>query len=342
MSEFPERRDRRSRARRSTCRSSKVADFPFSIGDEFKRKAPYFFNTNLGVQHEIGGDWAVSADYARVYGYDLLVTWDINAPPFFALGPGQTRTLAQANALRPLGVPNRTGGDYNIPFTGFRSLYFQFNGGHTEYHALKLGVTKRFSNRYAAQLNYTYGHARGDVDNFRLNTAFVPGLTALDGDRGYQWGPSDTDVPHVFVASGTYEAPFGIRVGGILFARSGFPYTGVVGVDSDGDGFTGNAPGNARLEQLWRSAREPEPEFVQAAVEHHARHQRRLRLEALRRAAAGDQAGRVQPDEPEEHPGPEQHHRPQPRGAAGELRHHHRRCAISGRRRSRCATGSDA
>jgi len=220
-------------------------DFPFSIGDEFKRKAPYFFNANVGVQHEISGDWAVSADYARVYGYDLLVTWDINAPPFFALGPGQTRTLAQANALRPLGVPNRTGGDYNIPFTGFRSLYFQFNGGHTEYHALKLGVNKRFSNHYAAQLNYTYGHARGDVDNFRLNTAFVPGLTALDGDRGYQWGPSDTDVPHVFVASGTYEAPFGIRVGGILFARSGFPYTGVTGVDSDGDGFTGNAPGNA-------------------------------------------------------------------------------------------------
>ena len=152
-------------------------------------RRPYFFNTNLGVQHEVrtrlGG---VGRLHARVYGYDLLVTWDINAPPFFALGPGQTRTAAQANALRPLGVPNRTGGDYGIPFTGFRSLYLQFNGGHTEYHALKLGVTKRFSNRYAAQLNYTYGHARGDVDNFRLNTAFMPGLTAIDGDRSYQWG----------------------------------------------------------------------------------------------------------------------------------------------------------
>ena len=101
------------------------------------------------------------------------------------------------------------------------------------------------SSRYAAQANYTLGRARGDVDNFRLNTSFVPGLTAIDGDRNYQWGPSDTDAPHVFVASGTYEAPFGIRVGGILFARSGFPYTGVVGVDADGDGFTGNPPGNA-------------------------------------------------------------------------------------------------
>ena len=113
-------------------------------------------------------NWAVSADYARVYGYDLLVTWDINAPPFFALGPGQTRTVAQANALRPLGVPNRTGGPYNIPFTGFRNLYLQFNGGHTEYNAIKFGLNKRMSNRYAVQANYTLGHARGDVDNFRL------------------------------------------------------------------------------------------------------------------------------------------------------------------------------
>ena len=49
-------------------------------------------------------NWALSADYTRVYGYDLLVTFDINAPPYFALGPGQTRTQAQADRLRPLGV----------------------------------------------------------------------------------------------------------------------------------------------------------------------------------------------------------------------------------------------
>ncbi len=150
---------------------------------------------------------------------------------------------AQANALRPLGVPNRTGGDYGIPFTGFRSLYLQFNGGSTEYNALKLALTKRMSKSYAFQANYTLGRARGDVDNFRLATSFVPGLTALDGSRSYQWGPSDTDVRHVFVLSGNYAAPFGLRVGGILFARSGFPYTGVAGLDADGDGFAGSTPG---------------------------------------------------------------------------------------------------
>ena len=62
-------------------------DFPFSIGDEFQRDTPYFFNTNIGIQHQLFSDWAVSADYTRVYGYDLLVTWDINAPPYFSHRP---------------------------------------------------------------------------------------------------------------------------------------------------------------------------------------------------------------------------------------------------------------
>ena len=229
--------------------------FPGSIGsDSFHRAAPYFFNTNIGIQHELGANVALSADYTRVYGYDMLVTWDANAPAFFALGPGQTRTAAQANATRPLGVPNRTGGPYDIPFTGFRSLYLQYNGGHTEYNALKVGVNKRMSSHYALLANYTLGKARGNVDNFRLANSFVPGLTALDGDRGYQWGPSDTDVRHVLVLSGTYEAPFGIRVGGIAFARSGFPYTGVVGLDADGDGFSSNGSYGDRPASLSRNS----------------------------------------------------------------------------------------
>ena len=182
------------------------------------------------------------------------MTWDTNAPPFFALGPGQTRTVAQANALRPLGVPNRAGGPYGIPFTGFRNLYLQFNGGHTEYNAVKFGLNKRMSSRYAFQANYTLGRARGDVDNFRLNNSFVPGVTAIDGDRSYQWGPSDSDARHVFALSGLYDAPYDVRVGAALFARSGFPFTGVAGIDADGDGFSANTSFGDRPASLSRNS----------------------------------------------------------------------------------------
>jgi hypothetical protein len=242
-------------------------DFPGSIGEDFPRDTPYFFNTNIGVQHELWSDWAVSADYTRVYGYDLLVTFDINAPPFFAIGPGRTRTVAQANPLRPLGVPNTTGGPYGIPFTGFRTLNLQHNGGHTEYNALKVGVTKRLSTRYALQANYTLGKAMGDVDNFRAANSWVPGLTEIGGDRSYQWGPSDTDVRNLFVISGLYELPFGLQVSSIVFARTGFPYTGVTGVDDDGDGFTSTTSYGDRPASLSRNSfRYPATVTIDASV----------------------------------------------------------------------------
>ena len=229
-------------------------DFPLGIGDQFHRTAPYFFNTNLGVQRELSTNWALSADYTRVYGYNLLTTFDINAPPYFALGPGQTRTQAQADKLRPLGSPNTTGGPYGIDFTGFRTLYLQYNGGSTQYNAVKFALTKRLSQNYSLQANYTLGKAQGDVDNFRVANSFVPGLTTIGGDRSYQFGPSDTDVRHVFVVNGTYLAPLGLRVGAILFARSGFPYTGVVGTDANGDGFTSTGSFGDRPASLTRNS----------------------------------------------------------------------------------------
>ena len=156
--------------------------------------APYFFNTNLGVQHELGPDWAVSADYTRVYGYDLLVTWDINAPPFFALGPGQTRTVAQANALRPLGVPNRTGGRLRHPV---HRLPQPVPAVQRRAHRVQRAEVRRDQAHVAPLCAAGELHARPGARRRRqlpAEQSFVPGLTALDGDRSYQWGPSDTDV----------------------------------------------------------------------------------------------------------------------------------------------------
>jgi hypothetical protein len=212
------------------------SQFPFSIGDHFRRVTPYFANASVGVQRQLQQDWAVSADYTRVQGKDLLTTVDINAPPFFAATSGVTRGQSAADAQRPLGVPNVPGGPFGVTFSGFRNLFLQGNGGSTVYDALKIGLTKRFSHHYSLQANYTFSRAKGDTDNFRLGGSFVPGLLDPNGNRSYQYGPLDTDAPHVFVFNGVVEVWGGVRVGGILFARSGLPYTGVTGTDSDGDG----------------------------------------------------------------------------------------------------------
>ena len=98
------------------------------------------------------------------------------------------------------------------------------------------------------RVNYTYGRAYGDVDNFRLDQLVRP---RADRDRRLtavtSGGQAATDTPHVFVLNGTYELPFALRLSGILFSRSGFPYTGPAGFDYDGDGDLGQ-------HQLRRSA----------------------------------------------------------------------------------------
>jgi outer membrane receptor protein involved in Fe transport len=228
--------------------------FPHSIGDRLQRDTPYFLNYNLGIEHQLKPGWSVSADVTRVEGKDLLVTFDANAPDFFALGPGQTRTQAQANASRPFGSPNVVPGPFGIDFGGFRTLYLQFNGGNTSYWGVKLGLDKYFDGKYGFQVRYTWSRARGDVDNFRTSGSFIPGLTTIDGDRSYQYGVTNTDVPHLFVANTIVELPLQFRFTGSFFARSGFPYTGVAGFDADGDGFSSGGSYGDRAAGLERNS----------------------------------------------------------------------------------------
>ncbi len=220
-------------------------EFPGSISDTLQRATPYFVNWNLGIQRELLPGWALSADLVRVEGHNLLITLDANAPPYFALASGQERSQAEADALRPYGSPGTVPGPYGVDFGGFRTYYLQINGGDTRYWGAKFGLEKRFNGRYGFQVRYTWSQARGDVDNFRASQSFVPGLTDIDGDRSYQWGISETDVPNFFAASGIYVFPYQIRFSGIFRTRSGFPYTGLAGFDADGDGFnTGSSYGD--------------------------------------------------------------------------------------------------
>jgi hypothetical protein len=58
----------------------------------------------------------------------------------------------------------------------------------------------------------------------------------------------------VFALTGMYLAPFGLQTSAALFARSGFPFTGVVGLDADGDGFSANSSFGDRPASLTRNS----------------------------------------------------------------------------------------
>lgn len=211
-------------------------DFPQSVGDQFGflRVNPYTEQIDFGIQRSLGGDMVLTVDYTHVHGLKLLRTRDLNAPPFFLIGPGQTRSLAQGDAARPFGVPSRVPGPLGIDFGGFRRLLLQESGDSNFYDALKVAFTRRFSHHFNFQVNYAWSKSISDSDNFREADSLHVDARNLRLDRGL----SDTDRRHNLSAYGTWELPLGFRLGGILTATSGIHYTGLVGFDANGDGDT--------------------------------------------------------------------------------------------------------
>ena len=220
-------------------RGLSTKDFPDSVGDKFGsslRKTPYSEQFDLGIQRQVAKDISVSADYIHVHGVQLLRTEDLNAPPFILLSPTSTRTLAEADALRPFGVPSTIPGPLGVNFGGYREMFLQGSGDQSFYDALQIVVAKRFSKHFSLQANYTYSHAISDSDNFRTFASMHLDPTDYRLDRGN----ATQNTPHNFTLFGIYEFPFGIRYGGILTAFSGLPYTGLVGFDAGGYGNDGS------------------------------------------------------------------------------------------------------
>lgn len=209
------------------------AAFPESVGDQFGflRVNPYTEQFNLGVSREFTSNWALSVDYIHVHGLKLLRTEDLNAPSYFQIGPGLTRTVAQADATRPFGVPSRIPGPLGVKFGGYRQMLIQESGDQSFYDALQVVMKKRFSGHFNLQANYVLSKNISDSDNFRINFSLHTNPANYRLDRGL----ADQDRTHNFALFGTYDLPLGFQFSGVLTAISGFTYTGLVGFDANGD-----------------------------------------------------------------------------------------------------------
>ncbi len=208
--------------------------FTHSVGDKFGglRVNPYTQQIDFGIQRSLGEHMVISLDYNHVHGLKLLRTRDLNAPPFFEIGPGRTRTLAQADAQRPFGVPSIVPGPLGIDFGGYRRLFLQDSGDSSFYDALKVAFAKRMSHHFTVEANYTWSKAISDSDNFREGDSLHVDPTNMKFDRGL----ADQDRRHNFALYGLLDLPMGFRFGSVFRAISSFPYTGRVGSDANGDG----------------------------------------------------------------------------------------------------------
>jgi hypothetical protein len=185
----------------------------------------------LGAERELVKGLFVGADLVHQKWTDLDRTVDLNAPaPFDRTAPGQARTVAAANATRPI-----------LPVAGgVRQVNVVMNLGEADYNGLQTQVTYRGMPRLFAALSYTLSKATNTFEPDGNGIAPNQGVISRLGEE--ERGPSVVDQRHRAVLTLTYDLPFNITVGTVTQYASARPFNATTGVDNNGDGANNDRP----------------------------------------------------------------------------------------------------
>ncbi len=190
---------------------------------------PYTQQWNLGFEHDLGQGWLLSLDYIGSHTIHIEQPVDLNSPaPFLRTKPGQTRSVAAANATRPIvPVPN-----------GYNQVLQYVNDGSAWYDGLQVAVKKQLSRRLSALLTYTWSHD--------INTVEWDGTGQNPNDYGClvvcEKATSLLNQTNRASLSATYQLPYGFMLSGWVQAASGFPFNITTGTDNNGDGNNSDRP----------------------------------------------------------------------------------------------------
>ncbi len=173
----------------------------------------------------------MGADYVRQHVANLDRSIDLNAPaPFDRNAPGQLRTVALANATRPI-----------LPVNGgVRQVNVLTNLGVADYNALQTQLSYRGHRRIYASASYTLSKATNtsepDGNGIGPNEPNIAALGEVER------GPSLLDQRHRAVIHFSYRFPLNITAGTLTQLASARPFNATTGVDNNGDGINNDRP----------------------------------------------------------------------------------------------------
>jgi carboxypeptidase family protein/TonB-dependent receptor-like protein len=140
---------------------------------------------------------------------------------------------------------------YKYNGNAFGNIYFSMPDTNSNFNALLLSLSRRFSKGLSLQANYRFSKS---IDQLSFEG---PGFTTnqtYPQDNSTERGPSDYDAKHYFTLSGVYDLPFfrgnsivakafgGWRISSILTKRTGFPFTPVVSEETSTPGGVNFSP----------------------------------------------------------------------------------------------------
>ena len=185
----------------------------------------------FGAEREITKGLFVGADYVRQRLTNLDRTIDLNAPSAFdRTTVGQTRTVAAANATRPI-----------LPVNGgVRQVNAFMNFGEADYNGLQTLVTYRGHRKIFASLSYTLSKATNTAEPD--GNGIAPNQPILSRLGEEERGPSVVDQRHRAVFTFTYDFPWNFKAGTVSMFATARPFNSTTGVDNNGDGATNDRP----------------------------------------------------------------------------------------------------
>ena len=196
-----------------------------------KLKNPRSQVISIGAEREVAKGFFVASDYVHQHVSGLDRTVDLNAPAAFdRTAPGQTRTVAAANATRLI-----------LPVNGgVRQVNVLTNLGVADYDGLQTQISYRSNSRLYAALSYTFSKATNtsepDGNGIGPNDGHIARLGEVER------GPSLLDQRHRAVMTLSYKLPYNITAGTVTQLASARPFNATTGIDNNGDGLNNDRP----------------------------------------------------------------------------------------------------
>jgi len=186
---------------------------------------------SIGVERELGHGLLAGADYVRQHWTDLDRSVDLNAPSAFdRTAPGQVRSVAAANATRPI-----------VPVNGgVRSVNVLMNLGVADYDGLQAQVSYRGGSRIFAAASYTLSKATNTTEPD--GNGIAPSQSIISRLDEAERAPSLLDQRHRAVITFTYQLPYNVTAGTVTQLASARPFSATTGVDNNGDGANNDRP----------------------------------------------------------------------------------------------------
>jgi hypothetical protein len=185
----------------------------------------------VGAEREFAKGLFFGGDYVHQHLTNIDRTVDLNAPSIFdRTSPGQVRSVAAANATRPM-----------LPVNGgIRQVNVLMNFGEATYNGLQTNFSYRGNRKMYASVSYTLSKATNttepDGNGINPNQSIITRL-GLE-ERGL----SVVDQRHRAVITFSYRFPFNITAGTLTQLASSRPFNATTGVDNNGDGANNDRP----------------------------------------------------------------------------------------------------